>query len=523
MTTHSIKSLLLCASAALALGACGGDGTAELGSPGNTGANPGVGTGTGGTTGGTGGTSTGPCPTGTTSVTVGTQTHCRLPATITGSLRLTAGPLYQLNGAVYVGQDQGPDASAPIAGRTSGTLTIDPGVTVYGATPVARLIVSRGSRLIADGTVTQPITFTSANDLGFGTVLGLPTPRDPLPASAKDDPYRGEWGGLSINGRGQLNVGPAPASSTVCAASTISQAEAEGDSGCYGGNNDDDNSGVLRYVRVKYAGVQFTPENELNGIAFWGAGRGTTVDYVQVHNGADDCFEWFGGAVKAKHLVCTGSNDDGFDWTFGWRGAIQYGIVVANPFVNTVSDEFGIEADNATTNFDSSPRANPVFSNITIQGVPGATAFPDTGARLRRGTAGRLLNLVIGGGWANGGLIMSDAATKAQFDANALQLKSWFITAGSVGTPVRGVITQADFQSSAAGGSSANVVGTGSLQPAVPGGRLYVNGSQENAVVAVNPVTQSGGDTFFDATNYIGAVRDGGSNWTVGWTVWLNN
>ena len=67
------------------------------------------------------------------------------------------------------------------------------------------------------------------------------------------------------------------------------------------------------------------------------------------------------------------------------------------------------------------------------------------------------------------------------------------------------------------------MAGTGTLQPAVPGGRLYVNGSQENAVVAVNPVTQSGGDTFFDATNFIGAVRDGGTNWTVGWTVWLNN
>jgi len=138
------------------------------------------------------------------------------------------------------------------------------------------LSVLQGAQMIADGTNKRPIVVTSSLQWF--------------------DRTKGDCGGLTINGFGTINVDGG-------------SAQGEGDSGVYGGNNPQDNSGIFRYLRVEFAGVLFTDQNELNGIAFQGVGSGTTVDFVQTHMTSDDGIEFFGGTVNVKWAVVTASDD----------------------------------------------------------------------------------------------------------------------------------------------------------------------------------------------------------------------
>ncbi len=502
-----IRKLLVCTTAlgALALAGCG-DSSSDLT------VTPVPGPGGGGTGGGTGGGAT-LCPNGTTEIDVGAEKHCRLSGNLTTNVTLSSTRPVQLDGRVLVGVDVGPDGTA--AGGQSVQLNIPAGTRVYARTTTSYLVVARGSQLNAEGTQSSPIIFTSANDLGYGAAVGFPTPRQPFTGSAIADPNFQEWGGLVINGRAPLNTGPAPSTTPCPPSSTISQAEGEGNSGCYGGNNIADNSGVLRYVQVKYAGQIITSTNELNSIAFQGVGAGTTVDFVQVHNGSDDGFEFFGGTVDARHLVSTGADDDSFDWTFGWNGRVQFAIAILNPLLPT--QDTGIEADNNEFNNDALPRSNPTLANFTIIGS--GTARSTNGVLLRRGTAGRLVNFVVGPGFSNAGLDIDSTATYAQVTANALTLRSFFISttrALSVDTSV------ADSDATLAqifAGDPNNRTGASTLVSSVAGRPAFINGANENAVVAVNPVTLG---SFFQPAPYAGAVQNTANNWTVGWTFGLN-
>ena len=228
---------------------------------------------------------------------------------INGNETWTADNYYVLRGAVFV--------------RNAATLNIRPGTKIIGeAGSVGTLIVQRGGRLNAIGTREQPIVFTSDQRVGARS--------------------RGDWGGLIVNGRAPVNI---PGGEGV----------GEADTGVYGGNDPNDNSGTIRYVRVEFAGVEFSPDNELNGIAFQGVGRGTTVDHVQIHMNRDDGLEWFGGTVDIKYAVVSNAADDSFDWTQGWIGRAQF---IA---VHQKSDDgdWGIEADNNEANHNFLPRANP--------------------------------------------------------------------------------------------------------------------------------------------------------------------
>src|SRR5687768_12819903 len=197
---------------------------------------------------------------------------------ITGSENWTSNNYYVLRGAVFV--------------EDGATLNIAAGTRVIGESgSVGTLIVKRGGRLNAIGTRTEPIVFTSDQPVGSRA--------------------RGDWGGLIINGRAPVNI---PGGEGV----------GEADTGVYGGNDPNDNSGSLRYVRVEFAGVEFSPDNELNGIAFQGVGRGTTVDHIQIHMNRDDGLEWFGGTVDIKYAVVSNAADDSFDWTQGWTGRAQF-------------------------------------------------------------------------------------------------------------------------------------------------------------------------------------------------------
>ncbi|MEO1337865.1 MAG: hypothetical protein AAFV29_19635, partial [Myxococcota bacterium] len=247
---------------------------------------------------------------------------CTLTGVITEDQTLTANFQYLLRGTVFVGDGTNPT-----------TLTIQPGTTILGdRATTGTLVVRRGSKLEAVGTVESPIVFTSNQPQGS---------RSP-----------GDWGGVILNGRAPINRCGLDAEQ--CAA--FNQAFGEGGTGFYGGNDDDDDSGELRYVRIEFAGKLLSPENELNGLALQGVGRGTVLDYIQIHRGKDDGIEFFGGTVDFQHILVTGAQDDSFDWTEGWTGRGQFLVVQQWPD----DADNGIEADNNDDDRNLLPRARPL-------------------------------------------------------------------------------------------------------------------------------------------------------------------
>ena len=301
------------------------------------------------------------CPAGAAEITSldGSTTTCELTGTYTSDLALVRGNFYVLDGKVTIGGDN----------TDSAVLDIESGVTIVGDDPEDFLVISRGSKIMARGTVNMPITLTGDRDV----LSTLPNP----------DTDRGEWGGLVINGNAPINDCPQGATGGTEACTK----EGEADSGLFGGATADDNSGMLRYVVVKYAGSNVDPENQLNGIAFQGVGSGTSVDFIQVFNNLDDGVEFFGGTVSASHVVLVGNADDSLDWTDGWTGSLQYVHIL-----QTDAGDNGIEADNQEGAELITPVSNPVIANMSIIGQATNRAM-----RLRRGTGMNLYNSDVTG------------------------------------------------------------------------------------------------------------------------------
>ncbi len=279
---------------------------------------------------------------------------CTLSGTITEDLTLTSDIQWVLRGMVAVGDD---------VNQT--ILTIEPGTTIYGESSTnGFLVITRHSKIMAEGTADAPIVFTSSKEVGSRS--------------------RGDWGGLIINGLAPVNG--CEEEGVVC------ESFGEGGTGWYGGDDAADNSGVLRYVRVEFAGTIISPDNELNGIAFQGVGSGTTVEYIQVHMNKDDGVEFFGGTVNVKYALVTGPADDCFDWTDGWQGMAQF--VVLQQY-DDAGDQ-GIEADNNAEDNAATPRSKPTLSNFTIIGSPDSEAS-DLGMLLREGTGANISNFIVTG------------------------------------------------------------------------------------------------------------------------------
>ena len=261
-----------------------------------------------------------------------------LSGRIESELTLDAALVYELRGSVVV--------------TNGATLNIPAGTTFVSNSDdgLDALIIDQGARIEAIGTAQDPIVFT--------TSVQQP----------------GEWGGIVILGNAPINV-----------AGGISSPEFD-DTLSYGGNDPEDDSGILSFVRVEYAGASVIEGAvEFNGFAFYAVGSGTTVNNLQAFSGADDGFEWFGGAVIANNLLSNGNEDDSFDWTEGWTGGGSNWIAVQQGFGDN-----GFEADNNVDNNTSLEVSNPTISNITINGLG-----VNDGMRLRRGTAGRLSNVII--------------------------------------------------------------------------------------------------------------------------------
>lgn len=389
----------------------------------------------------------------------------------TQDLHLTNDTLWVLNGAVFVGEKEN--------ANNTNAVYIEPGTRIIGVGE-SILGISRGARIFAEGTPTAPIVFSGVN-----------TASDPV------NPGRaGDWGGLTINGKAPINT---------CTTIGACTAEGEGQSGPYGGNNPNDSSGVMRYMRVQFAGILFTDENELNGIAFQGVGRGTVVENIQIHANADDGVEFFGGTVNVRNLVLTDIEDDSVDWTQGYEGRLQNILVVQSDNLEIGADR-GIEADNLEGNNDAENRAKPWISNATFIG-----RADTTGATFRRGTGINITNSIF----TNFGKCIdlddsstfTNAGTPANLSGNTtmentiLDCSSNFVEES--GDPWT---VQAWFQAQSGNSqTSANLEG---VFP--PAGAPYLNGY---------PVDMSKFDSFFQNYDHIGAFSSAKSAWTHGWTL----
>lgn len=422
--------------------------------------------------------------------TVGTQEgerngkpNCVIQGEITTDTTLTPAANWILRGGVFVG---GADAQTKkeLADKTA-TLTIQAGTTVYGETgsTISFLTIRRGSKIMAVGTKDQPIIFTSAKDAGTRA--------------------RGDWGGVIINGKAKINRG--------------SEAEGEGGTGFYGGEDDADNSGELKYVRIEFAGRLLSPENELNGLALQGVGSGTKLSYIQIHMNKDDGIEFYGGTAQVKYLLVTGAADDSIDWTDGWRGKLQFAVVQQ---YDDAGDQ-GIEADNLGDKNDATPRSKPTISNVTLIGSP-QSEKSDIGVLLREGTAGHLSNFIV--------VDFNDSCISLDQDAT-------FTNASADGTTLTGELTFTnsyikcaknfkekdgasfkveDFINTMnAGNKLEDPMLTAPTDLANPDAWLPKSGSP----VLTGAVTPD--DAWFDKVDFIGGV--GTDNWTKGWTISAKN
>lgn len=318
------------------------------------------------------------CPTGTTDA--GTSNNyrlCRLPAVVSGTLSLpkVVGVVYQINGRVDVGVDVGILGTAP--GGAAATLNIAAGVVLaanQGDAANDYLAVNRGSKLNAVGTVSEPIIFTSQQNLN---------------GSTNNDSSQGQWGGVILAGRAPI-ANCSSGSNDAGGTSTTCQNVVEGTVNVqYGGAVQNDDSGTMRYVQIRYSGIEISSGNELQGLTLGGVGSGTTLDHIQVHNSSDDGIEVFGGTANLKYLALTGSDDDGLDVDVGWRGFVQF-LIIAQKIVGATSDSFSMEID-SNGNEDALPRTFGRVANFTFIQTSSAPAA----IRLRGGADFTWVNGII--------------------------------------------------------------------------------------------------------------------------------
>ena len=298
--------------------------------------------------------------------------------------------------------------------KNNATLTILPGTIIRGdKLTQGTLIVTRGAKIYANGTASDPVVFTSNEAAG----TRLP----------------GDWGGLVILGLAKNNQPGGVANIEGIVPTTDTQ---------FGGNFDNDNSGSLTYVRIEFSGIPLEPNKELNGLTCGSVGSGTVIDYVQVSHCGDDSFEWFGGTVNCKHLIAYRGLDDDFDTDYGFRGKIQFGLAIRDKDLSDApGDSNCFESDNDAAGSTAQPKTRPIFSNMTIVGPKGngTIVLPvgekfEKAFRLRRNTSTSCLNSLVTG-WEKG-LSIESSTTAANVTGDSLMFASNTMTNFTNGTNV---------------------------------------------------------------------------------------
>jgi hypothetical protein len=370
-----------------------------------------------------------------------------LQGTLLEDKTLTKDKIWTLKGYVYVPEGV--------------TLTIEEGTTIHSdIAEKGALIIERGGKIMAEGTPQEPIIFTSGNDF----------------------PQPGDWGGIVILGRAKTNQ---------------DEPTIEGGIGRqFGGTNDDDNSGVLKYVRIEYAGVAAFANSEVNALTLGGVGRGTTIEYVQTYYANDDAFEFFGGTVSPKYLVAVATADDDYDFDMGYTGTIQYAISKRDPlFVDGGDAGNGVECDNDGAGSTLIPTTKPTLLNFTLVGPTSSQSLPNhnLAMRFRRGTNFVVKNSVFYG-YMKGGLQIESDITVQSFANGGSEFTNNVIhsvdTTKILITKSPLILSQEAMKTKVT--QNNNTLWTSSLSP-VTNGFETLNGN-------------------------VGAIPQGTTNWLLGWT-----
>jgi len=401
---------------------------------------------------------------------------------------LSADSVYLLQGFVYV-----------VDGVT---LTIPAGTILKGdKTTMGSLIIEKGGQIDAQGTSTNPIVFTSNQAPGARTY--------------------GDWGGIVLCGKAVINQ-------------TGGDAQIEGGPRShYGGTDNGDNSGTLKYVRIEFAGYPFQPDKEINGLTLAGVGSGTTIDFIQVSYCADDSYEWFGGTVNGKHLIAFRGQDDEFDTDNGFSGKLQYLLGIRDYRKADVSGSNGFESDNDAAGDGNIPITNPIFSNVTLIGpmaTPTFTGYSSDFKRsmhLRRNTKLNVFNSVFAG-WPVG-LYLDGSLTWANAQSGDLQIKNCALVGMTTNfaVPSGSSFTVTDVQTWFTDASRSNSIIADATTAKIAGSfvtpvetispiLLPLSGSPLLSGASFTDAKLA--NSFFTSVSYIGAF--GTEDWTAGWTNW---
>jgi hypothetical protein len=412
---------------------------------------------------------------------------------ITTDTKWYANARYFLSGFVYV--------------KSNATLTIEPGTIIKGISGTkGALIVERGGKIMAQGTSTNPIVFTSDKPKGQRSY--------------------GDWGGVVLCGKATTNKHDDGTGVGV----------AEGGIGSeYGGTDDADNSGIMQYVRIEFPGIPLTStaNSEINGLTLYSVGTGTTIDHIQVSYSGDDSYEWFGGTVNCKYLVALRGWDDDYDTDNGFRGKIQFALGMRDPLSADQSGSNGFESDNDADGSTLTPTTAPVFSNITLYGPYAVTtdnvnSLFKRAMHIRRSSQLSVYNSVFVG-WPKG-LILDGTIgnTPTMATNNTLQIEKCILAGMAANfeevaasanpvTPFTIAQTQAYFEDASRGNSDsqsvADIIGASPLSLTAP---TLLPGSGSILLTGASYTPTKLSDAFFDKTGtFIGAF--GSTNWTTGW------
>jgi hypothetical protein len=401
---------------------------------------------------------------------------------LTADTRWYANARYFLSGFVYV--------------KNNATLTIEPGTIIKGVSGTkGALIIERGSKIIAQGTQTRPIVFTSDKPKGQRSY--------------------GDWGGLVICGNAPTNKHDNGAGVGI----------AEGGIGSvYGGNNPSDNSGILQYVRIEFPGIPLTAtaNSEINGLTLYSVGSATTIDHIQVSYSGDDSFEWFGGNVNAKYLVAFRGWDDDFDTDNGFTGKVQFFVSLRDPAIADQSQSNGFESDNDADGSTLTPVTAPIFCNGTIMGplVNPSTTINSLYRRaihIRRGSRLSVYNSLFAG-WPVGLDIDGQKGDSPfQATANELQIENC-VVAGMTTNFSTAYMTDAEAWYSNASRNN-QVMASNELMQLIDPFNLtspdFLPSSGSPLLNGASFMNPRLADSFFTPASYRGAF--GATDWTSGW------